>query len=64
MLDIKVKSAVICLRRHGSPESLPPLLKKILEETLCSLAACVKSAKHHCSAIGETERDNIFKDFW
>ena len=30
----------------------------------CSSAACVKSAKHHCSAISEPERSNIFKDFW
>ncbi len=30
----------------------------------CSSAACAKSAKHHCSAIGEPERNNIFNDFW
>ncbi len=30
----------------------------------CSSAACAKSAKHHCSAIGEHERNNIFNDFW
>ena len=30
----------------------------------CSSAACIKSAKHRCSAIGEPERNNIFMDFW
>ena len=30
----------------------------------CSSAACVKSAEHHYSAIGEAERNNIFDDFW
>ncbi|CAM4665805.1 unnamed protein product [Leuciscus chuanchicus] len=30
----------------------------------CSSAACVKSAKHHCSAIGEPERNKIFNEFW
>ncbi|CAM4467625.1 unnamed protein product [Leuciscus chuanchicus] len=30
----------------------------------CSSAACAKSAKHHCSAIGEPERNNIFNEFW
>ncbi|XP_050958809.1 uncharacterized protein LOC127160196 [Labeo rohita] len=30
----------------------------------CSSAACAKSAKHHCSAIGTPERNNIFNEFW
>ena len=30
----------------------------------CSSAACAKSGKHHCNAISELERNNIFKDFW
>ncbi|GAA6090909.1 uncharacterized protein LOC125141393 [Tachysurus ichikawai] len=30
----------------------------------CSSAACAKSAKHHCSAIGEPERNSIFNYFW
>ncbi|KAK7130348.1 hypothetical protein R3I93_019849 [Phoxinus phoxinus] len=30
----------------------------------CQSAACVKSSKLHCSAIGEADRENIFKCFW
>ncbi|XP_077089984.1 uncharacterized protein LOC143741598 [Siphateles boraxobius] len=30
----------------------------------CSSAACARSGKHHCSAIGEPERSTIFNDFW
>ncbi|XP_016112975.1 uncharacterized protein [Sinocyclocheilus grahami] len=30
----------------------------------CQSAGCVKSSKHHCSTIGEADRENIFKCFW
>ncbi|XP_043084854.1 uncharacterized protein LOC122331472 [Puntigrus tetrazona] len=30
----------------------------------CQSAGCVKSSKHQCSAIGEADRENIFKCFW
>lgn len=30
----------------------------------CKSAACVKSSKHHCSKIGEADRETIFKCFW
>ncbi|XP_051746313.1 uncharacterized protein LOC127510601 isoform X1 [Ctenopharyngodon idella] len=30
----------------------------------CQSAGCIKSSKHHCSTIGEEDRENIFKCFW
>lgn len=30
----------------------------------CQSAACVKSSKHHCSKIGEADREKVFKRFW
>lgn len=30
----------------------------------CQSAGCVKSSKHHCSTVGEADREKIFKCFW
>jgi len=30
----------------------------------CQSAACHRSSKHHCSSIGEADREKIFKCFW
>ena len=30
----------------------------------CKSAACVKSSRHHCSKIGETDREKIYEYFW